>query len=63
MRILKGLASRILPCGCVVGIYETYDAQTVAVVDAQGTSCHEPAHQPGKIVPVDQLPGTSTTQP
>jgi hypothetical protein len=36
MRILRGLGSRSLPCGCLVGIYETYDNKTIEVVDARG---------------------------
>jgi len=31
MRILRGLTSRLLPCGCIAGIYETYDGQVVAL--------------------------------
>lgn len=36
MRILRRLRSRALPCGCLVGVYETYADQTVAIVDAKG---------------------------
>ncbi len=57
MRILKGLASRVLPCGCVVGIYETYDAHTVAIVDAPGAACTDPVHQRGNTLPTDPLLG------
>jgi hypothetical protein len=56
MRILKGLASRVLPCGCVVGIYETYDAQTVAIIDASGATCADPVHHLGKMIPVEAVP-------
>jgi hypothetical protein len=52
MRILRGLRSRLLPCGCVVGIYETYENEIVAIVDARGAACREDAHEPGKQVPL-----------
>lgn len=45
MRILRGLRSQALPCGCLVGIYETYKNQTVAVIDAKGTACTDRAHR------------------
>ena len=57
MRILKGLSSRVLSCGCVVGIYETYDAQTVAIVDAPGSACTDLVHRPGNRIPTDLLEG------
>jgi hypothetical protein len=52
MRIRRGLSSRHLPCGCVVGIYETYDDETVAIVDVHGNACHDPEHAAGNAVPV-----------
>lgn len=45
MRILKGLGSRSLGCGCLVGLYETYDSRTVAIIDARGSGCAETAHR------------------
>lgn len=44
LRILRGLDSRALPCGCLVGVYETYGSQTVAIVDAKGSACTNRAH-------------------
>ena len=44
LRILRGLGSRTLPCGCLVGLYETYATQTVAVIDAKGSYCSIKAH-------------------
>ncbi len=44
MRILHGLGSRVLGCGCLVGVYETYDKRTVATIDAVGRECREPGH-------------------
>jgi hypothetical protein len=58
MRILRGLSSRILPCGCVAGIYETYDAQTVTIVDVPAESCSNREHRSGKVVPVESSTAT-----
>lgn len=60
MRILKGLSSRRLPCGCVVGIYETYRAEIVALVDSREPACDRKEHVQGQQLTVDQsLPGAS----
>jgi hypothetical protein len=65
MRILRGLSSRFLTCGCLVGVYETYDAEVVNIVDARSSSCTEPQHQQGQTIPVlprseeDQAPETA----
>ena len=45
VRILRGLGSRVLPCGCLVGFYETYANETVAILDAKGLDCGHAAHQ------------------
>ena len=45
MRILRGLGSRSLPCGCLVGVYETYATETVAVIDAKGSMCTNTEHR------------------
>ena len=55
MRILRGLTSRVLPCGCLAGIYETYDGQIVSIVDERGDGCPHADHQDGKPLP-DQDP-------
>lgn len=44
MRILRGLSSRVLECGCLVGVYETYDGDVVTILDAKGPACAERAH-------------------
>ena len=49
-RILRGLGSRALPCGCLVGLYETYNTQTVAVIDAKGALCPLPDHHVNQAV-------------
>jgi len=53
MRILRGLSSKFLACGCVAGVYETYDGLIVAVIDAPGSGCDNDRHRRGKVVPVD----------
>ncbi len=53
MRILRGLSSRFLPCGCLIGVYETYDSEIVNILDAKSDACHRPFHQNGKAVPAD----------
>ena len=57
LRILRGLDSRALPCGCLVGLYETYAAATVAIIDAKGSVCAEEAHRVDSRVefPLTQL--------
>ncbi len=46
-RILRGLGSRWLPCGCLLGIYETYDGRVVSILDTRDEQCREPRHQNG----------------
>ena len=53
MRILRGVGSRTLPCGCLIGIYETYDNKSVALVDARGSLCPDAAHRVDATVPFD----------
>jgi hypothetical protein len=55
MRILRVVNGRTLPCGCLIGIYETYGAEIVAIVDAKGSDCTNVAHQVDS--PVDAHPG------
>ena len=55
MRIQRGLSSRFLPCGCLAGIYETYEGEVVAVVDARSTTCADPAHAIGRAIAVPDV--------
>ena len=61
MRILRGLSSKTLPCGCLTGVYETYDGHVVAIVDAKSTGCANPSHVNGKVVPTDDTPRLTNT--
>lgn len=63
MRILRGLSSRFLPCGCLTGIYETYDGEIVAILDARAASCAEPAHAKGNVVPVSSQAAADPSPP
>jgi hypothetical protein len=47
MRILRGLRSKLLPCGCTAGIYETYDGDVVTLLDERESQCPDPSHQTG----------------
>jgi hypothetical protein len=51
MRILRGLTSRLLPCGCVAGIYETYDGSVVTLLDEPQSTCLDPRHTEGNQIP------------
>lgn len=51
-RILKGLGSRRLPCGCVAGVYETYHSEIVLIVDVPAEDCGDRLHREGKPLPV-----------
>ena len=51
MRILRGLTSRLLPCGCMAGIYETYDGTVVTLLDDRGADCRIPTHVAGSAIP------------
>jgi hypothetical protein len=60
MRILRGLSSKNLPCGCVAGVYETYHGLIVTIIDAKGTDCDAQTHREGKVVPEESRDGSTT---
>ncbi len=49
MRILRGLGSRSLACGCFVGVYETYRGETVEIVEERGPRCADARHEEGRV--------------
>ncbi|HEX9364975.1 MAG TPA: hypothetical protein VF921_00015 [Vicinamibacterales bacterium] len=51
MRILRGLTSRLLPCGCVAGVYETYDGLVTTLLDEREVTCQDPNHADGNEIP------------
>ena len=60
MRILRGLRSRLLPCGCVAGIYETYDGEIVGLLDDRNEACQDATHENGNRIPdLAAAPGPS----
>jgi hypothetical protein len=44
MRLLRGVSGRVLDCGCLVGVYETYAGHVIATIDARGPACDRPSH-------------------
>jgi hypothetical protein len=50
MRLRRGVAGRVLACGCLVGIYETYEGSVVATIDAKGPACPQAAHVLHQVV-------------
>jgi hypothetical protein len=40
-----------------VGFYETYSAQTLAILDVRAPACTDPAHQPGTSIDVKPAEG------
>ena len=59
MRILRGLTSRLLPCGCIAGVYETYDGTVVTLLDEREAACLDPSHGDGNQIP--DLPGAESS--
>jgi hypothetical protein len=64
--ILRGVGFQSLPCGCLIGFYETYAGKTVAILDARGSTCEDPNHRTNRVlqqdVPIPQSkPGQVTT--
>jgi hypothetical protein len=57
MRILRGLTSRLLACGCIAGVYETYDGAIVTLLDDRNEQCGDPSHVAGE--PIPELAGTA----
>ena len=55
MRFLRGLSGRVLACGCLIGVYETYDGVVVATIDARGDACRESEHRLHAVVPAEAL--------
>ena len=51
MRILRGLTSRVLPCGCVAGVYETYEGVVVTLLDERESTCQLDTHEIGNRIP------------
>ncbi len=50
MRILRGLSSRRLACGCLVGLYETYSGEVTEILDYHDPACTNRRHRVGAVV-------------
>jgi hypothetical protein len=48
---LRNLVSGgVLPCGCLVGTYETWARRVITIVDERGHACHDDRHQANAIL-------------
>ena len=61
-RILRGLTSQHLTCGCTAGVYETYNGRVVSVLDARSAECGDETHEAGRLLP-DATPETGQQPP
>jgi hypothetical protein len=62
MLILRGLSSKILQCGCLAGVYETYNGEVVGILDARSATCTIAAHQNGKQLPAFSTPARAESR-
>ena len=44
-----------LPCGCLVGFYETYNGPVIAIIDARGAGCEQLAHRVDSEIPREMV--------
>jgi hypothetical protein len=56
MRIRQALNSYTRPCGCLVGVYETYAGEVIEILDAPGEGCADASHREGTILAKAQMP-------
>jgi len=47
MRLRVTLRGFVLSCGCVGGVYQTYDERLAHLVDVPAASCTKPSHRAG----------------
>jgi hypothetical protein len=59
VRLLRGLTGEVLTCGCLVGVYETYEGRVVVTIDARGAACEDPTHTRHAVVPRATVRGGS----
>lgn len=50
VRLLRGVSGKVLGCGCLVGVYETYEGTIVRTIDARGAACGVSAHRPRAVI-------------
>ncbi len=51
----RGLTGRSLPCGCLAGVYETYDGEIVGILDARSPACPDRTHRPGRTISIERM--------
>ena len=63
MAILRGLSSHLLRCGCLVGVYETYEGNVFTILDARGDRCANEAHVSDRQISLspEEVPGANYT--
>lgn len=44
------LEGRMLPCGCLVGVYATWRGDAVTIVDARVPRCPHPEHRDNALI-------------
>jgi hypothetical protein len=44
------VSGAVLPCGCLVGTYETWNRALITIVDERGTVCGDDCHQANAIL-------------
>ncbi len=50
---LRSLVSgRVLPCGCVAGVYETWTRSLVTILDERDVRCQNPGHAVHEILSI-----------
>jgi hypothetical protein len=54
-RILRGLSSKVLACGCLLGIYETYEGSVIGLVDLKSAKCADTTHDGGTVIPASRF--------
>jgi hypothetical protein len=59
VKVLRVVNSQKLRCGCLIGIYETYDGNTVGLIDAHAVECSDREHRLNHLVPFGSITRTS----
>jgi hypothetical protein len=46
------VSGRVLPCGCVAGVYETWARSLVTILDERDASCQNPGHAVHEVLAI-----------
>jgi hypothetical protein len=57
------LRSSILPCGCSVGVYETFSGEVVRILDACSDTCGNAVHSVDAVLAAEPEPDDADPQP